>query len=99
MSKFPIHLQALWISAFIGLSCFSGYEVKAVGDVNFEIATMLTPWGIVQDLLLDSNHYLREYFFVPTEARHSIFSNPVVLFSTCTLILASSLMIVRMRKK
>lgn len=67
-----IGIVILWGLLLLGLSQKSGYQIHDVGDMNLEIATMLTPMGLVHNLILDSNHYLKPYYQYPIEGRVSL---------------------------
>ncbi|QDK45849.1 hypothetical protein DOM22_12155 [Bdellovibrio sp. ZAP7] len=69
----------------------------SVGDVNFEIATMLTPLGLLHILSADE-HYLYPYLFQATQAREYLFSDPGFTASWMGLIAVALYLLIRLRK-
>lgn len=49
----------------IALSHLSGFRFDHVASLNWDIILMLTPLGIVHFLGVQSNHYLKPYYFEP----------------------------------
>ncbi len=88
----------LWGLSLLALSVFSGFTVMgSVGDVNFEIATMLTPLGLLHILSAD-NHYLYPYLFQATQARESIFSDPWFTLGWAGFLGVALYLLIRLRK-
>ena len=52
---------------FTLLSHLSDYRFDRLGSFNWDIALMLTPWGIVKNLIVDSGVYLAPYYHVGVE--------------------------------
>ncbi len=63
----------LWGASLIGLSYASHYSIRgSVRSINFDIATMLTPYGFFHNLVLTSDHPLRPYYFNIAEAHQNM---------------------------
>lgn len=56
------------------LSVVSGFHVVGPYEVNFDVATMLTPYGILQNLVFDET-YLTKYYMEVTP-REDLSSRP-----------------------
>ncbi|QLY24054.1 hypothetical protein [Bdellovibrio sp. KM01] len=88
----------LWGVSLLALSVLSGFTVVgSVGDVNFEIATMLTPLGLFHILSADE-HYLYPYLFQATQAREYLFSDLGFTASWVGFIAVASYLLIRLRK-
>lgn len=84
----------LWALSLIGLSLTSQYSLKgSVGLVNFEIATMLTPAGMVHVLLLSENHYLKPYYSHLAETHHVLWQEPLLFISFLSFLIISLILL------
>lgn len=100
MPKPQLNFQfaGLWGVSLLALSVFSGFTVTgSVGDVNFEIATMLTPLGLFHILSADE-HYLYPYLFQATQAREYLFSDLGFTASWIGFIAVALYLLIRLRK-
>lgn len=70
----------LAITNFFLLSHFSKYRFDDLQSYNWDIALMLTPYGILKNLFVIADSYLAPYYHVGVQLppEHSFF--PVVLF-------------------
>lgn len=48
---------------FLWISHVSGYRFDNLLSFNWDIALMLTPYGIVKNLIIDPSSYLHPYYF------------------------------------
>ena len=89
-SKILKVMAALAIANFFLLSHFSKYRFDDLQSYNWDIALMLTPYGIIKNLFISADSYLAPYYNVDVQLppEHSFF--PVVLFITFQLILSFS---------
>ncbi len=53
--------SAVVLVAIVAISTVGDYSIKAVGSMNWDIALMITPYGIVRFWLMPG-HYLQPYF-------------------------------------
>jgi len=60
------------------LSERSGYSIRDLKTVNWDVVLMLTPSGIVNNLLLTPEHYLRPYYSQHSE-RGDLFGDPAMV--------------------
>lgn len=61
-------ILAITLSVSLGLlSWISHYELVPRNELTVEVALMLTPWGILQNLLITPDSPLRAYYFLPTD--------------------------------
>jgi hypothetical protein len=61
------------------LSERSGYNLKSeVDSMNWDIALMLSPFGLLRAYVLEPNFYLRPYYAEASE-RGELFRDPVLL--------------------
>ena len=84
-------LKNPWIWLFLTLIgiCFvserSGYSIRGdVKTIDLEIAMMLSPWGLVHNLVLVKDHYLQPYYLQATD-RGALATDPtmaLILLST-----------------
>jgi hypothetical protein len=96
--KIVFLFAGLWGLCLLALSVFSGFTVMgSVGDVNFEIATMLTPLGLLHILSVD-NHYLYPYLFQATQARESLLSDPWFALSWAAFFSVAFYLLMKLRK-
>lgn len=71
-----IALAAGLAISLIYLSDTSLYRIKGVsGPMRIDLALMLTPFGIIKNLLIESSSWLKPYYSAPAE-RHGIFDDP-----------------------
>lgn len=90
----------LWVVILLGLSYFSGYSITgSVADVNFEIATMLAPSGLIHNLWISADHYLKPYYSQGTLTENFIFQRPVILGLYSAFALVSLAGLSRLRRK
>ncbi len=73
-------VAALAATNFILLSHFSKYRFDQLQSYNWDIALMLTPCGIVKNVLFGGAAYLYPYYFMPLQLppEHTLW--PVGLF-------------------
>ena len=79
----------LWLVAtLIGICLISersGYSIRGdVKTIDLEIAMMLSPWGLLNNLVLVKDHYLQPYYLQATE-RGALSTDPtmaVILVAT-----------------
>ncbi|MBO9668057.1 MAG: hypothetical protein J7501_14745 [Bdellovibrio sp.] len=99
-NKSFLSVTVLWGLSLIGLSCVSHYSITgSVGDVNFEIATMLTPAGIININFIAENHYLKPYYANIAKVHHKLWDDPVLLVAYTTFVGLSVLLLIMLRKK
>lgn len=90
----------LWFLIIIGLSYFSGYSVtESVKDVNFEIATMLAPSGLIHNLWIETDHYLKPYYSQATLTQNFIFDRPIILVLYVIFTLVSLAGLFKLKRK
>lgn len=94
-----IGIAIIWSLLLLGLSHESGYQIQGTGDMNLEIATMLTPRGLVYNLILDSNHYLKPYYQYPIEGRVSLSAQMGVLVLYLFVVITATLGLYLLKKE
>ena len=79
-NKFIGVTAAFAVTNFLLLSHFSQYRFDELLSFNWDIALMLTPFGIAKNLIFTSGHYLVPYYHQPVQLPpgHSFF--PTLLF-------------------
>lgn len=93
-------ILALWFFLLIGLSYLSGYSItQSVADVNFDIATMLAPSGLIHNFLIDPNHYLRPYYTQGTLTQSFFLHKPEILGVYIVFAVTALLGLLKLRKK
>lgn len=90
-------LLILWMLALLGVSSFSAYDVTNVGDLNFDIAVMLTPYGLIKTYFLQQNELLRPYY-LQEAGEGSLTNSASTLFVIFCLQGASALALYHCRK-
>lgn len=65
---------------FLALSHFSNFRFDQVKSFNWDIALMLTPYGIIKNIYLENSHYLKPYYFKVMEIPETYSFFPVFLF-------------------
>lgn len=75
MNRAAVILIAV-LTSLLGLSLRSGFSVHDVDSMNWEIALMLSPWGYLNNFLLQTDHYLAPYYQVVSE-RSSLLVDPL----------------------
>lgn len=80
-------MKKFWIYFFTSLSLLalashlSGYELKSADQqLTWAIATMLTPLGLIQNLLFGQNPELYPYYF-QLSTRSGFFDNPQLILT------------------
>ena len=74
-----IGLLVLTLSLFFSLSIVSQYNLISPYETNLDIALMLTPYGIIKNLVFFEN-YLTPYYWKISQ-RESLFNNWMLLIS------------------
>ena len=98
-SRFKV-LLVLWGLSLVGLSVSSHYSVTgSVGQVNFEIATMLTPAGLVNNFFVVEDHYLKPYYFTAAKTHHVLWQEPAMLVSFLIFVISSVLLLAHLRRE
>ena len=89
----------LELSLISGLSVVSEYQLKRPGYfVNFDIMTMLTPFGLLKNLVFQTESSLRPYYF-HLPSREGVFESlPTLLFRIAIPILALAALFYLKRK-
>lgn len=91
----------VWLGSLSGLSNISHYDIKqSVHDVNIEIALMLTPYGVIRNLLIDTQSALRPFYFVVHKVHSDLLQEKslAVSFILFLLISVCGLFIIRKKK-
>ncbi|MGZ3693537.1 MAG: hypothetical protein ACXWQO_05060 [Bdellovibrionota bacterium] len=84
--------------ALLGIAFTSRYRIEALGKMDFEIATMLTPWGIFEHFCLNPYSYLGPYYFTVTAGRASVFNDPWLALSVLVLLTTSLSLLTCLRR-
>jgi hypothetical protein len=93
-------IAVLWGLSLIGLSCVSHYSITgSVGDVNFEIAIMLTPAGIINNFFIAEDHYLKPYYSNVAKVHHKLWDDPTLLIAYSLFLGLSLLLLILLRKR
>lgn len=82
ISILPILIMASLL-AILSFSC--AYKITNVKSLNKEIALMLTPQGIVNNLVLTNDHYLRQYYYQKATSRTGDDSNKIYIIISLIL--------------
>ena len=69
-----IALASAWLLTAIFLSDTSTYHIRGITSTTFAIAMMLTPWGMLNNLL-DRSSWLRPFYMSAAE-RFGLFDDP-----------------------
>lgn len=85
------------LALFLILSYLSGYNLISPYEMNFDIATMLTPYGIGKHYLFQET-YLTKYF-AETTVRESALSRPLFALTFIILHITTWALIFKLRKK
>jgi hypothetical protein len=78
----------LAVTNFFLLSHFSRYRFDQLQSYNWDIALMLTPFGIIKNFFASADYYLKPYYDVTVQlpAGHSFF--PVSFFIVGQVVLS-----------
>lgn len=90
-------LTLIVLTLFFALSYFSNYNLISPYEMNFDIATMLTPYGISKHYLLQDTYLTK--FFGESTLRESAFSRLSFTITFVLLHLMTWTLILRLRKK
>ncbi len=85
------------VSLFFALSCISNYDLISPFKVNFDIATMLTPIGILKNFLL-SETYLTSFYHQVPESK-GVLSNLIAIIILCLLEISTFLLLIKFKNK
>jgi hypothetical protein len=96
--KFKL-LLLLWTTALCGLAIASHFTTKHSGDVNFEIAIMLTPAGMINNFFVQSSHYLVPYYQERAAGRSSLFSSGSLFIAILIVELFSFYLLFKLKKR
>lgn len=94
-----IAVSAGLLGFLLHLSDTSLYRIRGLTDINFDIALLLTPWGMVNNLLVQPEHWLRPAYG-ETASRLGLFDDPSIrLDVAAVLILSVALLYLGYRKR
>jgi hypothetical protein len=80
----------LWVLLLTGLSSVAGYRIRQPDALmDFDIATMLTPMGLVRHFVLRQTNELTPYYFMAVEGRTPLFQSVFSSVLTCSFLALS----------
>ena len=74
-----VALATVWLMTGIFLSDTSTYHIRGITSTTFAIAMMLTPWGMLHNLV-DKSSYLRPFYMTAAE-RYGLFDDSSLRWS------------------
>jgi hypothetical protein len=79
-----IALTACLLASLIYLSDTSLYYIRGLTRINLDIALVFTPWGMIHNIVLYPQHWLRPVYNSPAD-RWGLFQDPALRLSIAAI--------------